>query len=124
VAAAVDLKRDGDYDCGTCNVDRRRRWGCHGGGTAVHFAGTEHETRTCPRRILLRNPDVVGVFDVRRDLGEGGVGPGGAEYLSVMAVDGLAVVDDAVAFRTRTEREQEQIDAAMRAAAQAVRDGD
>jgi len=89
----------------------------------AHFEGTPHVTRTCPRRTLLQNPDVVAVFDLRHELGEGGLGVAGAAHVTPAAIEGLAVVDDGVAYRTKTLDEERAISGAMAAAAQAVRDG-
>jgi hypothetical protein len=80
-------------------------WGCHGGGTVATFAGTPHETRTCPRRTLLRNPDVVAVFELRREIGEAGLGVDGADSVTAMAIEALDVVEDGVAFRMKAAAE-------------------
>ncbi len=71
----------------------------------THFEGTEHETRTCPRRHLLRNPDLVGIFDLRRSC-DGHIGIDGARNLSAAACEGLAIVDDAVGHRLEWEAKE------------------
>jgi hypothetical protein len=87
-----------------------------------HFAGEAHATRTCPRRHLLRNPDLAAVFELRGDLGEAGLGLEGPEHLTVAAVEALGVVDDGVAYRTRVRREGEFEAAAVVAALQAMKE--
>lgn len=77
------------------------------------FAGTPHETRTCPRRTLLRNPDVVAVFELRREVGETGLGVDGAGSVTAMAIEALDVVEDGVAFRMKSAAEMKALDAAQ-----------
>ncbi len=91
----------------------RAQWGCHGGGLVTHFAGTEHETSTCPRRHLLRNPDVVPLFALRRSC-DGQVGIEGSRKLTPAALEGLAVIDDAVAWRMEDDAKQRARDAVPR----------
>lgn len=88
-------------------------WGCHGGGTVAHFAGTVNETRTCPRRLLLQNPDVVPLFALRRSC-DGQVGLDGAQVLTSAALEGLDVIADAVAWRTDDDARQAAAKAAPR----------
>lgn len=76
----------------------QRRWGCHGGGTTIHFPGTPYETNRCPRRHLLDNPDLVEVYTLRRRTGEA-VGLDAGDKLSTAAMDALDTVSDAVAWR-------------------------
>lgn len=68
-----------------------------------HFANTEHATRRCPRRHLLDHPDVIPVFALRRAV-EGVDGLRRRKKLSAAAVEGLAVVDDAVDWRAEEAR--------------------
>jgi hypothetical protein len=56
------------------------------------FAGTEHETRTCPRRHLLDHPDVTGPLSLWRTC-EGKPGIEALRVLSTHAVDAFAVID-------------------------------
>ena len=72
-----------------------------------HFSGTEYATRTCPRRHLLRNPDVAAVFQLRNELGDAGLGVDGAGSITTTALEALDVVDAGVEFRTRTLKESE-----------------
>lgn len=85
-------------------------WGCHGGGKVEHFPDTEHATRRCPRRQLLDHPDVIPLFALRRDV-DGVDGLRRRKKMSAAAVEGLAVIDDAVNWRT----EQHRIEAEKRA---------
>lgn len=77
--------------------------GCHGGGKWEHFAGTEHATRRCPRRQLIDCPDVVQIFALRRDV-EGLVGLDRRRRITGAAADALAVVDDAVHWKSEEDR--------------------
>lgn len=72
-----------------------------------HFSGTEHATRTCPRRHLLRNPDVAAVFQLRNELGDAGLGVDGADSITATALEALDVVAAGVEFRTRILKESE-----------------
>lgn len=84
-----------------------------------HFPKTEHETRTCPRRHLRNNPDLVPLFALRRAC-EGQLGIGGARALTVAAVAGLDVLDDAVAFRIKADDDERARRAAVAAAKKAA----
>ncbi len=76
----------------------------------MHFEGTQYETNTCPRRHLLRNPDVVAVFELRRHC-DSGVGVDGAQKLTGAAIEGLSVIDEGVAFRAKTDADKAASDA-------------
>lgn len=65
----------------------------------VHFEGTEHETRRCPRRHLLDSPELVELFTLRRRhgdrLGDFEVG----DRLTTAALEGLDAIDAGAAWR-------------------------
>lgn len=88
-----------------------------------HFVGTEYETRTCPRRHLIRNPDVSAIFAVHNDVGDDGIGVDGAARLTPAVVEGLSVVADAIAHRRKDQAEVERIEAAVRNALKGGADG-
>lgn len=69
------------------------------------FAGTEHETRTCPRRHLLRHPDVTGPLSLWRAC-EGKPGIEALRVLSTHAVDAFAVIDAGRGAKMDDDRRQ------------------
>lgn len=64
---------------------------------------------------MLRNPDVVAAFQLRNDLGDGGLGVDGAESVTPMALEALDVVEDGVAWRLKDQREIEAREVAAKA---------
>lgn len=96
----------GRFDCGSCPAQRRPGYGCEGGaltqaGQPAIFAGTRYATDTCPRRHLLRNPDLGDVFTLHRAVGDEPVGLAGLDELSGQAVAALALVDAARAEKMK-----------------------
>lgn len=69
------------------------------------FAGTEHETRTCPRRHLLDHPDVTGPLSLWRAC-EGKPGIESLRTLSTHTVDAFAVVDSGRAAKMSDDAKQ------------------
>ena len=58
----------------------------------VWFAGTEYETKTCPRRHLIDNPDVGGALSLWRSC-EGKPGVTALRDLSSHVVDAFSIID-------------------------------
>lgn len=69
------------------------------------FAGTEHETRTCPRRHLLNHPDVTGPLSLWRAC-EGKPGIEALRVLSTHAVDAFSVIDGGRAAKMTDDARQ------------------
>lgn len=97
--ARADLR---NFDCGACPEALRQARGCHGGcrdseGRPAINAGTRWATDTCPRRHLLRNPDLIGALQLHADLDSVGIGE--IERLSEQAMQALTLIDDARAHR-------------------------
>ncbi len=70
-----------------------------------HFKDTEYETRRCPRRHMLDHPDIIPLFALRRDV-EGVSGRKQRKHYTAAAIEGLAVLDDAVAWRAEEARKE------------------
>lgn len=68
------------------------------------FADTEHETRTCPTRELLRDGRLSEVFKVRREVEQGA----DLRSLSGAAREALGVIEDAHAWRDEEERKERE----------------
>jgi hypothetical protein len=68
----------------------------------VFFSGTEHETRTCPRRHILDHPDVTGPLALFRAC-EGKPGIDALRSLSSHAVDAFGVIDSGRAAKMADE---------------------
>jgi hypothetical protein len=91
----------------------RQALGCHGGcvnpetGQPAINEGTPYATDTCPRRHLLRNPDLLPVLELHT-LTEGKVGVAGLDDISEQGVRALAVISDARAVRAREEPDGQQ----------------
>lgn len=80
------------YDCSRCHASMRPQKGCESDATFTYFAGTDYETRRCPRRHLLDSPDVGAALTLWRAC-EGKPGVGALRDLSTHAVDAFAVID-------------------------------
>jgi hypothetical protein len=66
----------------------------------TYYAGHRNETKVCPRRHLLRNPDVAIAFDLHgQDLRMGDV--------SGLVWDAVAVVRSALRYRTDEQHKQD-----------------
>lgn len=66
------------------------------------FAGSPHETRICPRRHILRNPDVSGALALYRAC-DGKPGVSGLREMSTHAVAAFAVIDAGHAAKLKDE---------------------
>lgn len=69
------------------------------------FQGSEHETRTCPRRHLIDHPDVGGALTLWRAC-EGKPGIAALRDLSSHAVDAFAVIDAGRAAKMADDAKQ------------------
>lgn len=81
--------------------------GCHGGcvddeGKPAINADTPYATDTCPRRHLLRNPDLTRLLDLYNQT-EGKVGFAGDSVVSPQTLDAFDIIADAVAARLRED---------------------
>jgi hypothetical protein len=84
----------------------------HEPGTAQQawFAGTEYESRTCPRRQVIDNPDVTTALSLWRAC-EGKPGVESLRILSPHATAAFAVIDAARAAKLDDERRQREASA-------------
>lgn len=71
------------------------------------FAGTEHETRTCPRRHLIDNPDVGGALALWRAC-DGKPGIAALREMSSHTADAFAVIDSGRAARIESDERERQ----------------
>jgi len=69
------------------------------------FAGTEYETRTCPRRHLLNHPDVTGPLSLWRAC-EGKPGVEALRILSTHTIDAFSVIDAGRAAKMADDSKQ------------------
>ena len=69
------------------------------------FAGTEHETKTCPRRHLLDHPDVTGPLSLWRAC-DGKPGIESLRTLSTHTVDAFSVIDSGRAAKMSDDARQ------------------
>ena len=69
------------------------------------FQGSEHETRTCPRRHLIDNPDVGGALALWRAC-EGKPGIAALRDLSSHTADAFAVIDAGRAAKMADDAKQ------------------
>lgn len=98
--ARADLS---NFDCGNCDAGLRVLRGCEGGcvndlGEPNINAGTRWASDTCPRRHLIRNPDLVDVLALHR-ITDGKPGLQAVNELTGQALEALAIVDDARAAK-------------------------
>lgn len=93
----------GDYDCGACHANRRLSRGCEGGARSPWNEGTRYQNDVCPRRHLLRNPELSQVLQLHRSIGDEPIGLAGLSDLSNAAVQALAIVDDARGEKMRED---------------------
>ena len=85
--------------------------GCFGDAPRPHFAGTDHETSWCPRKLVILNSDiVVEAIDLWSSC-EGRVGVDGRAALSGQGADAMATINDGRAWRTEDEFNRQQTEA-------------
>jgi hypothetical protein len=89
-------------------------------GQIVFFAGTEHQTRRCPRRLLLDNPDVTGALALWRAC-DGKPGIDALRSLSSHAVDAFAVIDAGRAAKIKSDSDDDERNRKAEAAARGGR---
>lgn len=91
-------------------MGRRRVRGCEGGAPTPHFAGTDLETSTCPRREAIRHPWVGRALALYRHH-DGRLGAAYDETPAVVvdAIDaiahGLSVREEIALARMRSQRD-------------------
>jgi len=69
-----------------------------------YFEGTEHETDTCPRRLLMQNADVGHALALWRSC-DGKVGAEGRARYTAQAFEALSTIDDAMRMRAKEDAE-------------------
>ena len=113
VAAIKDL---GEYDCNACSVSSRVVRGCHDDAPALRWEGVnggEYQSRTCPKRLVLRQPEILDVMNAYSHTDEGRLMSAYADAPLVL-VSSLSAVDSGRAHQMREAQKQAERDARRR----------